>query len=162
MSWYVTNARDATWYHTPGRSAICDLEGDTEFPQYGVNLSVLQPGESMGLYHAETDQEDFLMLSGEALLIVEGEERPLVKWDFFHCPAGTRHMIVGAGSGPALVLAIGAREHVGEPDNLFYPVDETARRHGVSAAADTYSPDEAYADTPHRQPSPFQNGWLPE
>ena len=36
---------------------------------------MLDPGEPMAMYHWETDQEDFLVLSGEPLLIVEGEER---------------------------------------------------------------------------------------
>jgi hypothetical protein len=31
----------------------------------------------MAMYHWEADQEHFLVLSGDALLIVEGEERPL-------------------------------------------------------------------------------------
>ena len=67
---------------------------------------MLGPGEPIGMYHWETDQEDFLVLSGEALLIVEGQERPLRQWDFVHCPPKTEHMIVGAGDGPCVVLAI--------------------------------------------------------
>src|ERR671918_458727 len=106
--WFVLNARE-------GRSAICEFEGDQEgeldFHQLGINISVLEPGVSMGMYHWEADQEDFLVLAGEAVLIVEGEERPLRQWDFFHCPAGTKHIIVGAGDAPSLLLAVGARNH---------------------------------------------------
>src|SRR5204863_8143924 len=92
--WFVLNAREARWRQGEGRGARLDFEGETEFPQVGVNLFVLAPGERMGMYHWEADQEDFLVLSGEALLIVEGEERPLRRWDFVHCPAETKHIIV--------------------------------------------------------------------
>ncbi len=68
------------------------------------------------MYHWEADQEDFLVVSGEALLIVEGEERPLRQWDFVHCPPGTKHTILGAGDGPCIVVAVGAREHQDGPD----------------------------------------------
>src|ERR1700716_2218951 len=95
--WFVVNAREARWRTAPGRSAVCDFEGEPEFSQLGINLSVLRPGESLGMYHWEADQENFLVLAGEALLIVEGDERPLRQWDFVHCPAGTKHIIVGAG-----------------------------------------------------------------
>ena len=93
-----------------GAAAICSFEGEPEFAQLGINISVLEPGEAMAMYHWEADQEDFLVLAGEALLIVEGEERPLRQWDFVHCPPETKHVIVGAGTGPCLVLAIGARD----------------------------------------------------
>jgi Cupin domain len=86
--WFVLNARDAPWFQGEGVSASCEFEGKTEFPQIGFFIRVLGPGEPMAMYHWEADQEDFLVLSGEALLVVEGEERPLRQWDFFHCPAG--------------------------------------------------------------------------
>ena len=98
-----------------GSSAICDFEGETEFPQLGINVSVLGPGEHVGMYHWEADQEDFLVVAGEAVLIVEGEERPLRAWDFVHCPPNTKHVVVGAGSGPCVVIAVGARDHSAEP-----------------------------------------------
>lgn len=83
--WFVLNARDACWFWD-GRSACSEFEGEFEFKQVGIFLRVLPPGVPMGLYHRETDQEAFLVLSGEALLVVEGEERPLRRWDLFHCP----------------------------------------------------------------------------
>jgi uncharacterized cupin superfamily protein len=51
----------------------------------GMSIQVLAPGEPNSMYHWEAEQEDFLVLSGEALLIVEGQERPLKQWDFVHC-----------------------------------------------------------------------------
>ena len=114
------------------------------------------------MYHWEADQEGFLVVSGEALLIVEGEERPLRAWDFVHSPPGTRHVIVGAGSGPCLVIAIGAREHSEEPDGLGFTADETARRHGASVDEDTMDGDVAYGSVPPREPTAYREGWLPE
>ncbi len=160
--WFVLNAREASWRHVDGRSAVVDFEGEPEFSQLGINLSVLEPGVSFGMYHWEADQEDFLVLAGEAILIVEGEERPLRQWDFVHCPAGTKHMIVGAGDAPCLVLAVGARDRSTGPEWGGYVVDETARRHGVSVEKDTNDPDEAYARFPNKEPTPYREGWLPD
>jgi len=160
--WFVLNARDASWRHVDGRSAFVDFEGPVEFSQLGINLSVLEPGVSFGMYHWEADQEDFLVLAGEAILIVEGEERPLRQWDFVHCPSGTKHMIVGAGDAPCLVLAVGARDRSTGPEWGGYTVDETARRHGVSVERDTNDPGEAYAAFPQREPTSCREGWLPD
>ena len=130
--WFVLNARDARWRDRPTRGVATAFEGMPQFQQVGVRLYVLEPGEAMGLYHWEANQEDFLVLSGEALLLVEGHERPLRQWDFVHCPPEANHIILGAGSGPCVVFAVGAREHVGAETWGGYPVDETAARHGVS------------------------------
>jgi uncharacterized cupin superfamily protein len=159
--WFVLNARDARWYHAPGRTAICDFEGETEFAQVGVNVSVVQPGEAMAMYHWEADQEDFLVLSGEAVLIVEGEERRLRAWDLVHCPPRAKHTIVGAGDGPCIVLALGARIESRKDDWGGYPVDETAKRHGVSVAQDTTEPPEAYKGLTRRQQTRYRDDWLP-
>ena len=159
--WFVLNARDARWFHAEKRSAFCDLEGDAEFGQIGINVNVLGPGESMAMYHWEADQEDFLVVAGEAVLIIEGEERPLRQWDFVHCPPNAAHTIVGAGVGPCVVVAVGAREHDGKPDWGSYPVDETAARHGASARSETTEPSEAYEHLARRQPTRYRDGWLP-
>src|SRR4051812_27698927 len=144
-SWFVTNLRDGEWRHAEGRGAVSvaldDFEGVRTAEQLGVNVFVLGPGEPMALYHWEGDQEDFLVLSGEAVLVVEGEERPLRAWDFVHCPPRTKHVIVGAGNGPCVVVAVGAREH----DELGFPADDVARRHGASVAEDTMDGGVAYA-----------------
>jgi uncharacterized cupin superfamily protein len=164
--WFVLNARDARWLHAPGRSAICEFEGfledEQDFVQFGINLNVLEPGVSMGMYHWEANQEDFLVVAGEAVLIVEGEERPLRRWDFFHCPAGTKHIIVGAGDAPCLLLAVGARRQSRQPGGIGYTVDEAALRHGVSVEQDTTDPKQAYARFPRREPTPYRDGWLPD
>jgi uncharacterized cupin superfamily protein len=162
QGWFVLNAREAAWRHAEGRSAICDFEGTTDFEQLGINVSVLEPGQSLGMYHWEADQEDFLVLAGEALLIVEGEERPLRQWDFVHCPAETKHIVVGTGRGPSVVLAVGARDRTRGTDWGGYTVDETARRHGVSVERDTPDASEAYEGLPRRQPTPYREGWLPD
>ena len=114
--WFVLNAREAAWIDRKGRGFYCEFEGEADFSQLGINLRVLAPGEPMAMYHRENDQEDFLVLAGEALLIVEGDERPLRQWDFVHCPPGTNHVIVGAGDSRCLVLAVGARERSTGPD----------------------------------------------
>ncbi len=160
--WFVLDAREARWRHGEGRPAICLFEDEPEFPQVGVNLNVLGPGEAMAMYHWEADQEDFLVLAGEALLIVEGEERPLRQWDFVHCPPGTKHVIVGAGSGPSVVLAVGARVHSTGPGWGGYTVEEAAARHGASVERDTNEPEEAYARFPRKRAhTRYREGWLP-
>jgi uncharacterized cupin superfamily protein len=160
--WFVLNARDTRWRAGKGRGAYGTFEGETEFPQLGIHLVALAPGEPMAMYHWEADQEDFLVLSGEALLIVEGEERPLRQWDFVHCPAGTKHVIVGAGQGQCLVLAVGARDRSTGPEWGGYTVDETALRHGAGVEQETTEPKHAYERFPPREPSRYREGWLPE
>jgi uncharacterized cupin superfamily protein len=160
--WFVLNAREARWRHGPGRPAICEFEGEQGFAQLGINLNVLGPGEPMAMYHWEADQEDFLVLAGEALLIVEGEERPLHRWDFVHCPARTTHVILGAGEAQCLVLAVGARDRSTGPDWGAYTVDEAALRHGAGVEHETTEPAQAYARFPPRRPSRYREGWLPD
>jgi uncharacterized cupin superfamily protein len=160
--WFVLNAREAQWRHAQGRGAYSKLEGEPEFSQLGIHLVVLGPGEAMAMYHWEADQEDFLVLAGEALLIVEGEERPLRQWDFVHCPPGTKHVIVGAGAGPCVVLAVGARDRSTGPDWGGYTVDEAALRHGAGVEEETTDPLEAYAPVNKREPTRYREGWLPE
>jgi uncharacterized cupin superfamily protein len=159
--WYVLNARDAGWRHREGRTAVCDFEGTPDFPQLGINISVMAPGEFMAMYHWEADQEDFLVLAGEALLIIEGEERPLRQWDFVHCPPGAKHTIVGAGDGPCVMLAVGARDRSVGPEWGGYTVDDAAARHGVSVEKDTTDPTEAYARFGRRDAARYADGWLP-
>jgi len=112
----VLNARDARWFHRPGRGDSlpltgCDeYEAETYFPMLGMSIQVLRPGEPNGTYHWETEQEDFLVLAGEALLIVEGQERPLRQWDFIHCPPESRHVFVGVGDRPCVILAASSRQ----------------------------------------------------
>jgi uncharacterized cupin superfamily protein len=160
--WYVLNARAARWYHIDGRSAFCDLEGDQDFPQVGINVQVLRPGEAMAMYHWEVDQEDFLVVSGEALLIVEGEERPLRQWDFFHCASRTKHTIVGAGDGPVVLVAVGSRQNQDGPDWGGYTVDDVALRHRAGVEQETNDASEAYASWTKREHARYRDDWLPD
>ena len=165
QGWFVVNARETQWWERKGRGVLCEFEGAgfegaADFLQLGINLTVLSPGEPMAMYHRENDQEDFLVLAGEALAIVEGEERPLRQWDFVHCPPGTNHVIIGAGERPCLVLAVGARDRSTGPDWGAYTVDEAALRHGAGVERETTFIDEAYAHVPRRRPTARRPDWL--
>ena len=148
-----------------GRSAcFCTFEGRQRLPQLGITLNVLEPGQPMAMYHRENAQEGFLVVSGECVLIVEGEERRLIAWDFFHCPSGTEHVIVGSGNALSVVLAVGARGR-GVGGGVVYRVCAAAARHGASVqrettdARDAYA--KAYAELPRSKWIPYSDGWLP-
>jgi uncharacterized cupin superfamily protein len=141
--WFVVNLREAAWVTSESFGDACVIEGDAApFAQIGYTLVVLQPGQPNGMYHREVNQEDFLVLAGECLLLVEGEERPLRAWDFVHCPPGTEHIFVGAGDGPCVIFMAGARS---EPRDTVYVRSETALRHAAGVESDTGSSAEAYA-----------------
>ena len=145
--WFVVNVRDAEWLTSEGgdkkpSGSECAFEsGEFWFRQLGVRLHVLEPGEPNGLYHSESAQEAFLVLSGECRLLVEGEEQRLRPWDFFHCPPWTEHAFVGAGDGPCAILMVGA--HL-SPEGR-YPVSELAARYGASVEVETSDPEQVYA-----------------
>lgn len=143
--WFVVNVRDAAWEVHDVFGASCMFESlAAEFEDLGIRLSVLLPGQPNGLYHREDTQEDFLVLAGECVLLVESQERRLRQWDFVHCPPDTEHIFVGAGDGPCVLLMTGARR-AGRP--IFYPVSELARSHGAGVEHETPSPREAYASS---------------
>ena len=134
QGWFVVNVRDAEWWFAETRGARCAFENEygeppVEFAQLGINVTVLDPGQTT-LYHAEANQEAFLVVTGECALIVEEEERRLRPWDFFHAPPWTEHAFVGAGDGPCVILMVGARSGPG----VQYPASELAARHGASVA----------------------------
>ena len=156
--WFVLNARDARWVVNE-MGAYCGFEGEARFPQLGINVNVLPPGKPMAMYHREDEQEGFLVLSGECVLVVEGEERQLRQWDFVHCPPGTEHVILGAGDRPSVVLAVGARTGAG---GLVYPESAAAQRHGAGVERQTTDPSEAYARFSELRASRYGDGWLPE
>jgi uncharacterized cupin superfamily protein len=148
--WFVVNVRDATWVTNDFFGAACIFEGDdAPFTDLGFTLGVLRPGQPSGMYHREANQEDFLVLAGECLLLVEGQERPLQAWDFVHCPSGTAHIFVGAGEGPCLIFMTGGRTR---ETGLVYPRSELAGRHGAGVETETTLPAEAYAPFPRWQP----------
>jgi uncharacterized cupin superfamily protein len=144
--WFVVNARDAVWLTTEDFGSTCVFESPQAwFGQLGVRISVLEPGAPNCLYHQESQQEAFLVLAGECRLLVEGEERMLGQWDFFHCPPGTEHVFVGSGDGPCVILMCGARR---DDEQLRYPVSELAARYGASVDEDQTDATKAYAPYP--------------
>ena len=157
--WFVVNAQAARWRERERLGRWCDFEGKRPFRQLGINISVLEPGESIGRYHRENAQEGFLVLAGTCRLIVEDEERELGPWDFVHCPPQTDHMIVAVGDGPAVVVAVGARGLARK--GLVYPVSKPAEKLGVSVRQETTKPGEAYADLAPSRRVAYGEGWLP-
>ncbi len=160
--WFVLNAKDTRWRDRDGRGVFCDFEGDGDFAHVGINIQVLQPGQPMSMYHWEADQEDFLVLAGDGLLLIEGQERPLRQWDFVHCPAGASHTIIGAGDGPLVVLAVGARVLSTGPEWGAYTVDEAAIRHGAGVEQETTDAEVAYARFAGSAMTGYREGWLPD
>ena len=158
--WFVVNAREIRWRAWERLGVYCDFEGKKRFKQLGFNISVLQPGESLGRYHRENAQEDFLVVSGRCVVIVEDEERELRAWDFFHSPPGTAHMIVGAGDGPSVVVAVGARGR--RSKGLVYPVSAVAAKHRVSVVQETHEASKAYSDLARPVRVSYEEGWLPD
>jgi quercetin dioxygenase-like cupin family protein len=141
--WFVINVRDAAWETNDHLGTMCAFEGESApFGDLGINLRVLRPGVR-GLYHAESTQEVFLVLSGRCLLLVEGEERPLTAWDFVHCPPGTEHAFVATADSPCIILMAGAPRSSSAGTTFVYPRSELALRHGVGVETETRSPREA-------------------
>jgi uncharacterized cupin superfamily protein len=156
--WFVVNVGEAAWLRHDAFGNRCNFESsrrtlmeraDLEpqmFPETGFTLAVLEPGKPSGMYHAETSQENFLVLAGECLMVIEEQERELRTWDFVHCPPGTNHIFVGRGAGPCVIFMTGARR---EGDSINYPVSETALRYDAGVETETPSPQEAYARFGH-------------
>jgi uncharacterized cupin superfamily protein len=156
--WFVVNAAEAAWLRHDAFRGRCHFESTErilqerpdlqpqQFGQLGYTLAVLEPGKPTGMYHAESSQEDFLVLMGECLLLIEEQERPLRAWDFIHCPPGTRHTFVGTGVGPCVILMTGARP---EDGTIVYPVSESALARDAGVEAETPKPSEAYAPYGH-------------
>ena len=167
--WFVLNARDARWFEKPGQGHSLPLTGyrrarggDVLPDARDVDPRASDPGEPSTTYHWETEQEDFLVLAGEALLIVEGQERRLKQWDFVHCPPETRHAFVGAGEGPCVLLCASSRQFQKDGPWGFYCADETAARHNASSPEDTQDGAVAYARFPPSRPTRHPEGLLPD
>jgi uncharacterized cupin superfamily protein len=164
--WFVLKSRDTRWIRRDGRghnlpfTGWSAVEAETYFAQLGVALVVLGPGEPIGMYHWEADQEDFLVLAGVALLLVEGQERPLRQWDFVHCPPRTNHMIVGSGEGPCAILAAGSRQNQAG-DWGAYTVDDGALRRGAGVEEETDDAEVAYGRFAKSEPTQYRDGLLP-
>ena len=151
--WFVVNVRDAAWVSGGYFADACVIEGDAApFEQIGYTIAVMQPGQASALYHREANQEDFLVLQGECILLIEGEERRLKAWDFVHCPSMTEHIFVGAGDGPSVVFMAGAR---GKPrDDHVYVRSELALKHGAGVEIETIHSADAYAPFARWKPGP--------
>ncbi len=141
--WFVLNAREARWFDSDfGPFTRFEGDGEAKFKEIGINIGVLQPGQPGCMYHGEDAQENFLVLSGECLLLVEGEERRLRAWDFVHSPPWTEHIFVGAGDGPCVILMVGGRS---DDWRVRYPVSDLAARYEASAEQETSDLEQAYA-----------------
>jgi uncharacterized cupin superfamily protein len=151
--WFIVNVAEAHALHTDrfGDGALFEA-GLRDFPEFGINVRVLQPGQPAAMYHRESNQEAFLVLSGECVAVVEDEERPMRKGDFMYAPPGTAHVIVGAGDGPCSILMVGARDPSTE---LTFPASEAATRHGASVDEDTDDRSVAYAGVSPPEPRPL-------
>jgi uncharacterized cupin superfamily protein len=137
QGWFVVSVRDAEWWFAETRGARCAFENEygaspVEFDELGINITVLEPGQRT-LYHAEANEEAFLVVAGECALLVEGEERRLQPWDFLHAPPWTEHAFAGAGDGPCVIVMVGSRS---DPA-VRYPVSDLAARYGASVAEET-------------------------
>ena len=144
--WFIVNLSDLSWETLAGGGTWCSFESpDARSPILGIGVHILAPGDKPGYYHAESNQEGFLVLSGECIAIVEGEEHRLHPWDYLHCPPGTAHITVGAGTEPCALLMVGTRA----PDaSIRYLVEPAAAKHGASVETESDSAREVYADRP--------------
>ena len=149
--WHILNLSEMQWATVEGGGTWCGFGSPAEpSDRIGIGVHVLWPGESPGFYHEESGLEGFLVLSGECIAVVEGEERRMGPWDYLHSPGGTRHITVGAGDGPCAILMYGTRT----PDaGILYPVEPAAAKYGHSVATETESPKEAYKDRPPIEPA---------
>jgi uncharacterized cupin superfamily protein len=164
--WWVLNARDSRWIERDGRGHSVPFTGWTGeeaegfYRMLGVNLAVLAPGDPLAIYHRETDQEGFLVVAGEALLVIEGEERPLKQWDYVHCPVNCSHVIIGAGDGDCVIVAASSRVNMGGPNWGAYTVDPVAQRLGAGVDEETTDAGVAYSRWKPSTPVKY-GGWLP-
>lgn len=164
--WFVLNAREARWSDKPEQgwaaslTGIDEYEAETFFPMLGMSIRVAHRGDVTTTYHWETEAEDFLVLAGEGIAIIEGEERPLRQWDFVHCPPGTKHAFVGAGDGPFVLLCASSRQFQKDGPWGYYCADETAARHNAASPEDTQDGSIAYARFPEPRHSRYPGGLL--
>jgi mannose-6-phosphate isomerase-like protein (cupin superfamily) len=165
--WFVLNARDARWFDKPGQGHSVPLTGhdeyeaETFFPMLGLAIRVVGPGEPTGTYHWETEQEDFLVLAGEGLVIIEGDERPLRQWDFVHCPPGAKHAFVGAGDAPFVLLCASSRRFQKDGPWGYYCADATAAKYNAASPEDTQNGEIADARFAPQRETRYPGGLLP-
>ncbi len=136
--WFVLNARETRWRDTGPLGFFSNFEGKRPFRQVGITLNVLQPGQPMGRYHRENAQEGFLVLA---------------------CPPQTEHIVVGAGGGASVVLAVGRRGL--HRKGIVYTVSEAALARGAGVQHETADWGEAYAGLVWNRVR-YGEGWLPD
>jgi uncharacterized cupin superfamily protein len=141
--WFALHTSEVPWIRSGKYGSGCRFEGKARFPELGINIRLLQPGQVASLYHKESAQEDFYVISGECILVIEDQERKLRAGHFVHCPADTAHVFVGAGEGPCVILMAGSRP---AGIQITYPVSVVAARHGASVSEETHDPRVAYTD----------------
>jgi uncharacterized cupin superfamily protein len=150
----IINLADAPALSHSKRATLIKLEPeDAHWPDTAVNVQVMQPGQPNCRYHSEPVQEDFLVLYGECVVILDDQERPLRQWDFVHLPANTPHVFVGAGDRPCAVLMIGSRR----ANRAHYPFSELAAKYDASVTTPTDDVAEAYADWRQEPRRPTDN-----
>lgn len=166
--WFVMDVRKARWFDKPGQGwsvplTGCDeYEAESFFPMLGMSIRVVSAGEPTGTYHWETEAEDFLVLSGEGVLIIEGEERPLKQWDFVHCPPETKHGFAGTRDRPMVLLCASSRQFQKDGPWGYYCKDETAAKYNASSPEDTQDGRLADARFAPQKPAPYPGGLLPD
>ena len=166
QGWFVINAREAQWWDRKGRGALCEFEGAgfegaTDFLQLGINITVLAPRRADGDVPLRERPGGFPRARRRGAGHRRRRGAPAAPWDFLHCPAGTNHAIVGAGDGPCLVLAVGARDRSTGPDWGGYTVDKAAQRHGAGVERETTDAAEAYAHLGKGELGRYRESWLP-
>lgn len=159
--WFVLALGAAAWERKGEFGLRCRFEApDARFAQFGIAMHVLEPGQPNALYHAEETQEGFLVVAGECRAIVDGQERVLRQWDYLHCPPGTPHVIIGAGTDRCAIVMVGAPRTT-SLDEMSYPENEIAARFGASVSSSTRSSRAAYADrqiAAEPEPAPWPLG----
>ena len=167
VGWFVLDTRKARWSDKPGQgwslplTGTNEYEAETFFPMLGMALRVARAGEVSTTYHWETEQEDFLVLSGECIAIIEGQERRLHRWDFVHCPPGTKHAFVGVGEEPCVLLCASSRQFQKDGPWGYYCYDETAESYNAASPEDTQDGEIAYGRFPESREAHYPGGLLP-
>jgi uncharacterized cupin superfamily protein len=166
VGWFVLNARDARWSDKPGQGFSVSLTGrdeyeaETFFPMLGMSIRVARKGDVTTTYHWETEQENFLVLAGEGLAIIEGVERPLKQWDFVHCPPRAKHAFVGTSDEPFVLLCASSRQFQKDGPWGYYCFDETAAKHNAASPEDTQDGNIAYARFEEPRETRYPGGLL--
>jgi mannose-6-phosphate isomerase-like protein (cupin superfamily) len=102
----------------------------------------------------EYDEEGFLVLRGECLLVIEEQECDLAPGDFVYCPPGTDHILVGAGARACSSCSAPANDTESSSTQA-----NRSRAHAAPVDAETTSPAEAYRESPPWIASRHPRSW---